>query len=215
MFIYKITNKINGKIYIGQTIKKIEYRWSGHCWNQSGCTYLKHAIQKYGRENFTIEEIDGANSQSELNYLEKHYMYKFDSLAPNGYNLIEGGMERHHRDSIVRMSKKVVDIKTNKIWDTVKDCAEELNINYDSLRNMLNGANCNSTNLRYLGQEELVKKHKRNKYFRKIINTETGCIYNSLTEACDKEGINYPTLSRCLSGSRKNNTSLKYLNEVA
>lgn len=41
------------------------------------------------------------------------------------------------------------------------------------------------------------------KITNKIINTETGCVYNSLTEACDKEGIKYPTLSRCLSGSRK------------
>ena len=91
MFIYKITNIVNGKIYVGQTVKNIKYRWSSHSNPSSNCKAISSAIRKYGKENFTIEEIDGANSLSELNYLEKHYICLYNSLAPNGYNIRKGG----------------------------------------------------------------------------------------------------------------------------
>lgn len=90
MIIYKITNRINNKIYIGQTTQELKTRWRSHNTN-SNCSVLYNAIQKYGPENFTIEEIDGANSLSELNYLEEHYIYINDSMTPNGYNIKKGG----------------------------------------------------------------------------------------------------------------------------
>lgn len=85
MLIYKITNKINGKVYIGQTIRSLKKRFNEHCNNKKST--ISKAIQKYGKENFTIEEIDGANNQSELNYKEWLLIYKFNSLTPNGYNI--------------------------------------------------------------------------------------------------------------------------------
>lgn len=70
--IYKITNLINSKIYIGQTIKKMQIRWKEH---QSAAkrginTYFHKAIRKYGIENFVIEQIAEANSKQELDELE-------------------------------------------------------------------------------------------------------------------------------------------------
>lgn len=100
MFIYKITNKINGKIYIGLTTRTINIRWNEHKYNstcdgdKNGDTYFYRAMRKYGPENFTIEEIDGANSLSELGYREWLLIHKFNCLAPNGYNSIEGGGAR-------------------------------------------------------------------------------------------------------------------------
>lgn len=91
MFIYKVTNLINGKSYIGQTIKSLSYRWSQHCRNRRGCSALRDAIKKYGKENFTIEEIGGATNQTELNYQEWFLINKYNTLAPNGYNLKSGG----------------------------------------------------------------------------------------------------------------------------
>ena len=60
--IYKITNKINGKIYIGQTAKSIKERFNQHCLKWSCCTKFKYAINKYGKENFIIEQIDHAHT---------------------------------------------------------------------------------------------------------------------------------------------------------
>ena len=62
--IYKITNKINGKIYIGQTVKSLKERFQKHCWGTTEKdSYhlnmaIKKAIRKYGKQNFTIELIE-------------------------------------------------------------------------------------------------------------------------------------------------------------
>lgn len=55
--LYKITNLVNSKIYIGSTRQKISKRWAGHISKSSCCLYLKHSINKYGKENFKIEVL--------------------------------------------------------------------------------------------------------------------------------------------------------------
>lgn len=93
--IYKITNLINDKVYIGQTIGDINKRFKKHlsqvnCKNV--CSALYSAFSKYGKENFIVESvIDGVYSKEELNELEIFYIKKFNSLSPNGYNLQSGG----------------------------------------------------------------------------------------------------------------------------
>lgn len=91
MIIYKITNKLNGKTYIGQTIRDLEQRFIEHTFPSSGCKAIRDAIKKYGEENFSIEELAKASSQDELNKLEKFFIETRNTLSPNGYNLKEGG----------------------------------------------------------------------------------------------------------------------------
>ena len=61
-FIYKITNKVNGKIYIGKTEKSIELRFKEHCREftkaRSKDRPLYRAFNKYGVENFSIELVE-------------------------------------------------------------------------------------------------------------------------------------------------------------
>jgi hypothetical protein len=122
MFIYKITNKNNNKVYIGQTIFNIDERFKQHIYaalKRKTKSIIYAAIRKYGPENFTIEEIDGANSMSELNYLETHYIYKFNSLSPNGYNLSSGGgNKRTHPETKKKLS---LALKGRKISQKHKD----------------------------------------------------------------------------------------------
>ena len=93
--IYKITNLVNNKIYIGQTVNSIDKRLGKHlsqinCKNV--CSALYSAFAKYGKDNFFIESIiTGEYSKDELNELEIFYIKKLNSLAPNGYNLQSGG----------------------------------------------------------------------------------------------------------------------------
>jgi group I intron endonuclease len=90
MIIYKITNLINGKVYIGQTKKSLNSRWSQHKYTGKGKkrTYIACAIQKYGIENFKIEKIDEASSIEELDNKEKKWILHFDSINPEkGYNM--------------------------------------------------------------------------------------------------------------------------------
>lgn len=114
MFIYKVTNLLNGKIYIGQTINNLHKRWREHK-SSKNCRSLKRSIIKHGSENFKIEEIDGANSLSELNYKEWLWICKLDCIAPNGYNLKDGGGNKRYSDeSKQKMSKSQKGHKTSE-----------------------------------------------------------------------------------------------------
>lgn len=73
--IYKHTNKINGKSYIGQTLLETKERWrsNGCGYKQSSVFYS--AIQKYGWDNFTHEIlVDNIATIEEANKLEKYYI---------------------------------------------------------------------------------------------------------------------------------------------
>ena len=126
--IYKITNLVNNKIYIGQTINSIDKRLKKHL-SQVNCTNicsaLYSAFKKYGKENFIIEiVINGEYSKEELNQLEMFYIKKFNSLSPNGYNLQSGGnsfmvVESVKKQTSEKLKGREITWK-NKVSDGVK-----------------------------------------------------------------------------------------------
>lgn len=94
--IYKVTNNVSGKIYIGKTKRKTRDRWLEHVRDAKNYSYknipLHKAIIKYGAENFQIETIETNIPEEELNYKEKCYIKKFDSTNSSiGYNATVGG----------------------------------------------------------------------------------------------------------------------------
>ena len=103
-YIYKITNKTDGKIYVGQTIHSLKDRWRHHRSMRGNCRYLKSAFKKYGIDNFVFEMICSC-SDEELDKLEIQYMAELNSMVPNGYNLREGGNGgRHHEETKRKIS---------------------------------------------------------------------------------------------------------------
>lgn len=91
MIIYKITNKINEKVYIGQTVKTARHRFNYHFRNKN-LNGISGALTKYGKDNFILETIDIANSKDELDKKEIYWIKYYNTLNKNkGYNLIEGG----------------------------------------------------------------------------------------------------------------------------
>lgn len=82
MYIYKTTNLINGKCYIGKSEKEFNENYLG-----SG-VLLQKAIKKYGKSNFKVEKIKDCKTIEDLNENEKFYV---DVYKNNSYNLAEGG----------------------------------------------------------------------------------------------------------------------------
>jgi len=105
MIIYKITNKNNGKSYIGQTKHRLGYRWSQHCNINSGCTLLSKAIKKNGKESFSLEILGTYDDQESLNSAEIYFIETYKSLTPNGYNLKQGG---HNGGSLSEESRNKI-----------------------------------------------------------------------------------------------------------
>ena len=87
-YIYKITNKVNGKSYIGQTRYTIEFRWRQHLHKKDN-TYFHNAIKKYGVDNFIVEKLEECNIE-DLNEREIYYIAKYNTFK-DGYNLTIGG----------------------------------------------------------------------------------------------------------------------------
>lgn len=103
--IYKFTNLINGKGYIGQTMHFKE-RMRQHL-TTSWCTALHGAILKYGINNFNISIVEKDIPRHLVDDLEKKYMIEHNTLVPNGYNLVlEDSRCRIFTDEVrKRMSK--------------------------------------------------------------------------------------------------------------
>jgi len=95
MIIYRVTNIINNKIYIGQTIRRLLDRRKQHeksIMHKNPCMIFNRALKKYGINSFLWEIIDTAKTKDELNSKEIFWIKKLDARNLNiGYNIAEGG----------------------------------------------------------------------------------------------------------------------------
>ena len=111
MWIYKITNIQNNKVYIGQTIRPIEQRFHRHlndAINNILDTHFARAIRKY---DFIIEEIDTAQTQDELNQKEQYWI-KFYNSVEEGYN---------ETDAISKCGGNTYQSKTEEEMEVIKE----------------------------------------------------------------------------------------------
>lgn len=115
--VYKITNLINNKVYIGSTIHSIRTRFEEHVYESENRTktYLHNAINKYGKINFKIEEIFKVFNESDLNYFEDLFIDVYNSINPLfGYNLVYSSRGVGSRPHISKMMKKEWEINREK-----------------------------------------------------------------------------------------------------
>ena len=105
MIIYKVTNLINGEIYIGLTTTSLKKRWITHkAMSKRKFSHLYNAMKKYGIHNFSIEQIDSTDDFVKLGELERYYIKLYNSQNPEkGYNITAGG-ESNQLDANPRAS---------------------------------------------------------------------------------------------------------------
>lgn len=90
-YIYKATDKTNGKVYIGKTSNFKERKWQHErCYEKEDCKFHR-AIQKHGKENFEWEIIDETLGLENAYELEKEYIKEYNSYGKSGYNMTKGG----------------------------------------------------------------------------------------------------------------------------
>jgi group I intron endonuclease len=93
-YLYKITNQITKKCYIGVTTQPTcESRWRKHVNSlnyKEGCPLLKKSMKKHGIDNFTFEILIMCFDDDVVRW-EKEYIKKYNSQVPNGYNILSGG----------------------------------------------------------------------------------------------------------------------------
>lgn len=174
-YIYKITNNINEKIYIGKTEFSVEKRFKEHCLDYKREHYknrpLYSAMNKYGIENFSVETIEETDNPEER---EKYWIEYFGSFK-NGYNATVGGDGRKYLDYDL----------IEKVYNETKSVKETgilLNIDKGHVSDILKSRGYNPTKVRAeLSQKPVAK-----------IDLQTGKIievYSSIKEAEEKNNI--------------------------
>jgi len=151
-YIYKITNKINGKIYIGQTTTSIKERMRKHIdkakREQESLTGIDCAIRKYGVDNFIVEQICECPNE-DLNAQERYYISKYNTFIGDGYNLTEGG----YAGSTLKFTSQEAIDKYSELKN-IKQVAKYFNCCEKTISNILHSNNikiekpiCNIENL--------------------------------------------------------------------
>lgn len=200
--IYKISNNINGKTYIGETRTSVEHRWNQHCNKKSNCLKLKRAIQKYGKENFSVEQIDHAHNKDEAFQKERFWIDFYNSID-QGYNILPSGYSCNGKEA-----KKVYCIETKEIFDSVGVCARKLNASVSLVTNCCKGRrhSCKGFHICFLDENgtpqlEVLKKTKP--HHSKVRCVETGEVFENAKEAAYSIGKSATAVNQCLYGKMK------------
>lgn len=115
-YVYKITNDINDKIYIGQTTESLKQRFNRHCGYQlNDNTHLHRAMKKYGIQHFSIELVEEVDNQKKLDEREFYWINFYNSVE-NGYNTKNvigkcGGDTLTNHPNLEEIKKKISESK--------------------------------------------------------------------------------------------------------
>lgn len=214
--IYKIENKLNGKVYIGQSIN-IEARWKRHVSDSSNhlineqSAVIHKAINKYGLENFSFVVLEECNIE-ELDEREIYWISYYNSYY-NGYNCTKGGSRNTDH-----FKKKVYCYDVNGIFieefESVNEAAEKLNILPLSISNCCLGKTKSSHNLQFSYEnkkkeplEQVLGCAKRVGQFTK--SGELIMTYPSASAAARAMNLTKYSIADCCRGRQK--TSAGYI----
>jgi len=194
-YIYSITNKIDGKKYIGQTVEKDVYnRWKDHLKKSSNCRYL-HAFEKHGKENFKFEVVIICFDK-DLDRYEKEYMDHFNTLVPNGYNLREAGNHGHHNEETKKKIRESLKERYNNLSEEEKKKYRDKYIGFK-----------NGSYGRIKTHDELEKLRKNRKDKKKIncylLDGELISSFDSVCDASRDIGKHRRNIQHCCNGKYK------------
>lgn len=200
IYIYEHLNKINGKVYIGQTVNP-QQRWKPNRYKTS--TYFYAAITKYGWENFEHRILAQTEKYDQADILEKYYISFFDSRNPQkGYNILQGGNSLGDYYSKEQNRKRQGELRKKYIEQHPK--YKEVLLDQLVLAN-------SKQNLEKK-RKKAKENYKNGKSHLKAINEarkkrveciETRQIFDSLTEAAKAYNINVSNLSAYIHGKKK------------
>jgi len=217
--IYKITNKVNGKVYIGQTTQTggFRARYYGSIINTTN-GHLKASINKYGVENFNISEVyDIAFSKEELDIKETIYIQLYRSYEPQyGYNKELGGasglptievrkkMSKAQRGRLITNEHRKKISKSQKITLSRPEVKKKKSEAMKGVNNPNYGKKFNEEHKRKISEALRGKKHSEetrkklkekarkgvnNPVARAVICLNTGTKFNTTTEASKWAGL--------------------------
>lgn len=162
--IYKITNKINNKCYIGQSNNPMQ-RWTSHkshtnIGDDIGKSAIHDAMRKYGIDNFEFSILGWYDDYNEK---EQYYIRSYNSLIPNGYNILKGGEEPPHKYGEEHHNSTYSQEIVNKIIDDLLShqfTQKEIEIKYNVSQQLVTSINRGVTHRRPGLEYPIIKTSK-------------------------------------------------------
>ncbi|MBO5706421.1 MAG: GIY-YIG nuclease family protein [Bacteroidaceae bacterium] len=215
MIIYLATNMVNGKRYVGQTIRPLKERWKDHCRVKDN-NYFHRAIQKYGPENFSVKIIDTAETATELDEKEAFWIKELNTLFPHGYNLKEGGnVSMRGRCGVNNPKSRLIyqfrlDGSMVNGYHGIGEACRATGCSHSSiLRSLKRGfpltADCVWIYADSFSPERLVGliDSYPGKRWKRVVCVETGEVFQSMTEAARAYNTTPGSISACCAGRLK------------
>lgn len=215
--IYRITNLVNGKTYIGQSID-IKRRFYEHrCISHESNIHLRRALEKYGKDNFKYEVLE----KCDVSELDEKEIYYISTLKPE-YNVSNGGQSslKTYPEEV----KKVISQKAKAQWERMTDEEKKYRVEHN-LKGPQKGHLVSAETRKKLRDKNLGKKQsaetinkrkqtiiekKKNGYVqtnaghrKKIVCVETREIFDSVKEAGERLNVNPSNISNVLKGRQK------------
>ena len=227
--IYKHTNKINGKTYIGQAKGRPELRWGRKGSNYKSSVLFYRAIQKYGWDNFCHEILFNDLTEDEANLLEIKLINEYNACDPKyGYNIREGGKNGSLSEStkeklrIANTGKHLTDKTKHKISESMMgelnhfygkhhdeaaiQKMREAKSNMSGKNNPMYGKHHSEETKEKIRQKRLgshISLEHKLKVSNPVKCLETGNIYISAKEAARELNIDDGCIGRCCRGKLK------------
>lgn len=208
-YIYKATNLITGKSYIGQTNNPIKRRYVHHSLRAEDDCLFHRAIQKYGKESFEWEILLIVGTKAQANEAEMRLIHEHNTFKPNGYNMTKGGDggSMWNASPVVCLT---LDGKFIKRYDSAGE-AERLDgyCNSDVLISCKNPERTCRGKI-FMFESEYLKtgprEYKKPKAYnmKKVVQCDMNgnyiAEYSSVKEAAEKTNINRPLISSAITG---------------
>nr|DAP07818.1 MAG TPA: intron associated endonuclease [Caudoviricetes sp.] len=152
MYVYKITNNLNGMIYIGKTIRDVKSRIAEHKYKR---TLIGLAIRKFGIKNFTVEIVEECKNSKHLKEREIFWIKHCDCIFPKGYNKaigdskfreFNGFYNKHHDINTIRSNqynqanrKRIFCVETATVYESLRECEKALGMSRTQISRIAKG----------------------------------------------------------------------------
>ena len=214
--IYKITNLVSSKVYIGQTIEMVNTRIKDHLRelrkNTHSNSHLQYSFNKYGESNFIFEKIDETNSFDSLDQLERFYIKLLKANNPEyGFNKTSGGCENHvfNESSNLKKSKSRSGIlHTEEAKAKISRAGKGRTVSWNrGMKGVYKLGPASEERKKKIGEAQLGPKNHR--WGKKSGETHLKSVSKPII--CINTGIEYPSMSEA---SRKLSVSISSISKV-